>query len=65
MLTTLVVMESIMKDMQKIADDTLAAIAAMIAARNSCKHSWRQGVPDTLVVFEKKTFFFSNDVFYC
>ena len=30
------------------ADDTLAAIAAMIAARNSCMHSWRQGVPDTL-----------------
>ena len=27
------------------ADDTLAA---MIAARNSCMHSWRQGVPDTL-----------------
>ena len=31
------------------ADDTLAAIDAMIAARNSCMHSWRQGVPDTLV----------------
>ena len=30
------------------ADDTLAEIAAMIAARNSCMHSWRQGVPDTL-----------------
>ena len=30
------------------ADDTLAAIAAMIAARKSCMHSWRQGVPDTL-----------------
>ena len=30
------------------ADDTLAAIAAMIAARNSCMRSWRQGVPDTL-----------------
>ena len=30
------------------ADDTLAAIAAMTAARNSCMHSWRQGVPDTL-----------------
>ena len=30
------------------ADDTLAAISAMIAARNSCMHSWRQGVPDTL-----------------
>ena len=29
-------------------DDTLAAIAAIIAARNSCMHSWRQGVPDTL-----------------
>ena len=29
------------------ADDTLAAIAAMIAARNSCMHSWRQGIPDT------------------
>ena len=33
---------------QSKADDTLAATAAMIAARNSCMHSWRQGVPDTL-----------------
>ena len=37
-------------DRQSKADDTLAAIAAMIAARNSCMHSWRQGVPDTLAL---------------
>ena len=30
------------------ADDTLAAIAAMISACNSCIHPWIQGVPDTL-----------------
>ena len=37
------------------ADDTLAAIAAMTAARNSCMHSWRQGVPDTLAAIAAMT----------